>query len=51
MAASNLTFIIAAYAVTWAVLLGYLWRLVRKAGHARADYERMVHEHAEENRQ
>ncbi len=51
MAASNLTFIIAAYAVTWAVLLGYLWRLVRKGGPARADYERMVQEHGKENRQ
>lgn len=51
MGASNQTFIIAAYAVTWAVLLGYLWRLVRKGGRARADYERMVHEHGEENRQ
>ena len=42
MAASNLTFIIAAYAVTWAVLLGYQWRLVRKGGRARAEYERMA---------
>ena len=44
MAASNLSFIIAAYAVTWLVILGYLWRLVRKGGRARADYERMVQE-------
>lgn len=51
MAASNLTFIIAAYAATWAVLLGYLWRLVRKGGRARADYERMVQEHGKESRQ
>jgi CcmD family protein len=50
MAASNLTFIIAAYAVTWAVLLGYLWRLVRKDSRARAEYERMVQEHGVENR-
>ena len=51
MAASNLTFIIAAYAVTWAVLLGYLWRLVRKGGRTRADYERMLQQHGGENRQ
>jgi CcmD family protein len=51
MAGSNLTFIIAAYAVTWIVLLGYLWRLVRRGGRARAEYERMVQEHGEENRQ
>ena len=41
MAGSNLTFIIAAYAVMWVVVLGYLGRLVRKGGRARADYERM----------
>lgn len=41
-AASNLNYIIAAYAVTWIVILGYLWRLVRKGGRARADYERMA---------
>jgi CcmD family protein len=41
MAASNLNFIIAAYAVAWAVLLGYQWRLVRKGERARAEYERM----------
>jgi CcmD family protein len=50
MAASNLNFIIAAYAVTWAVLLGYLWRLVRKGGRARAEYERMMQEHGAETR-
>ena len=44
MAASNLNFIIAAYAVTWIVLLGYQWRLARKGGHARAEYERMERE-------
>ena len=40
--ASNLTFIVAAYTVTWLVLLGYLARLVRKGGRARNEYERMV---------
>ena len=44
MAASNLTFIIAAYAVTWMVLLGYQWRLFRKGGRARAEHERMARE-------
>jgi CcmD family protein len=42
MNASNLTFIVAAYSVTWLVLLGYLARLARKGGRTRADYERMV---------
>jgi CcmD family protein len=50
MAASNLTFIIAAYAVTWAVLLGYLGRLFRKGSRARAEYERMMQEHGAETR-
>lgn len=51
MAASNQAFIIAAYAVTWVVILGYLARLVRKGGRARADYERIVHQDSGENRQ
>jgi CcmD family protein len=51
MVASNQTFIIAAYAVTWAVLLGYQWRLVRKGGRARAEYERMAREQDGEGRQ
>jgi len=42
MDASNLNFIIAAYTVTWLVIFGYLARLVRKGGRARAEYERMV---------
>ena len=50
-AASNLTFIVAAYAVTWVVILGYTWRLARKGGRARADYERIVHQNSGENRQ
>ena len=47
---SNQAFIIAAYAVTWVVMLGYLVRLVRKGGRASADYERMTHQSGE-NRQ
>ncbi|MDP9277863.1 MAG: CcmD family protein [Gemmatimonadota bacterium] len=51
MAASNLNFIIAAYAVTWVVLLGYQWRLVRKGRHARAEYERMAQQRSGETGQ
>jgi hypothetical protein len=51
MDASNITFIIAAYAVTWIVLLGYLVRLVRKGGRARADYERMEQQRSGEKSQ
>lgn len=36
MIASNETFVLAAYLVTWIVLLGYSWRLVRKDASARA---------------
>ena len=50
MPASNLSFIVAAYAVTWVVLLGYLVRLVRKGGRARAEYERTVLEHSSGSR-
>jgi CcmD family protein len=50
-AASNLNFIIAAYAVTWIVILGYLWRLVRKGGRAGADYERMAQQRSGEKSQ
>ena len=49
MIASNQTFIIAAYAVTWVVLLGYLLRLVRNGGRARADYDRIAHADREES--
>lgn len=38
----NTTFIIAAYSVTWLVLLGYLARLITKGSHARAAYNEMV---------
>lgn len=41
MIASNETFVIAAYALTWVVLLGYVWRLVSKEGRARADDARV----------
>ncbi len=51
MAASNLNFIIAAYAVTWIVILGYLWRLVRKGGRARAEYERVAQQRSGEKGQ
>jgi len=42
MAGSNLKFIIAAYALTWVVLLGYQWRLLRKGRRARSEYDRMA---------
>ena len=51
MVASNQTFIITAYAVTWVVILGYLFSLVKKGGRARADYERMVNRQSAESRQ
>ena len=41
--AMNQTFIVAAYAVTWAVLLGYMARLVRKSSRVRSQYESMAH--------
>ena len=37
----NLKFIIAAYSVSWLVILGYLARLVKKGSQARADYSHM----------
>lgn len=42
MPASNEAFIIAAYAVTWVVVLGYLWRLLRAGARARADHDRVM---------
>lgn len=35
----NLAFIGAAYAITWCVLLGYLIRVHRALGRARAEFE------------
>ena len=40
MKASNQAFIIAAYVVTWVVMLGYLTYLTRRGGRARAAFER-----------
>ena len=34
MIASNTSFIVAAYVITWIVILGYLFRLVVKGGRA-----------------
>ena len=42
MIASNATFVTAAYALTWVVLLAYVRRLVSKDGHARAEYDRVT---------
>jgi hypothetical protein len=41
MIASNATFVTAAYALTWVVLLAYVWRLVAKDGRASAEYARV----------
>jgi len=40
----NLKFIIAAYSVSWLVILGYLARLVRKGSRVRGEYARMQHD-------
>jgi len=40
MIASNQTFIVAAYAVTWIVLIGYLLRLARAGQRARTALDR-----------
>ena len=40
----NLRFIIAAYSVSWLVILGYLVRLMRKGSQARAGYEHVSRE-------
>jgi len=42
MIASNETFVVAAYAITWLTLLGYLWRLARKGARAGAWHEQIV---------
>lgn len=42
MIASNATFVTAAYAITWVVLLAYVWRLLSKDGRARAEYARVT---------
>ena len=45
--ASNQSFIIAAYAVTWGVMLGYLVYLLRRSGRVRAEYARIAPSHGE----
>ena len=42
----NLRFIIAAYSVSWLVILGYLMRLRTKGSQARADYDQISKETA-----
>jgi CcmD family protein len=44
MEESNLKFIIAAYSVSWLMILGYLARLMRKGSRARDDYDNMSRE-------
>lgn len=41
MIASNETFVIAAYALTWLVLLGYAWRLAGRGARVRAEDARV----------
>lgn len=42
--ALNQTFIIAAYSVTWLVLIGYAARLLRKGARVRSEYDRVARE-------
>lgn len=42
MIASNQTFIIAAYALTWVTMLGYLLHLARRDARARAAHARVA---------
>jgi CcmD family protein len=46
----NQTFIVAAYTVTWIVLLGYMARLARKSSRVRRQYESMAHDASGANR-
>lgn len=39
---SNETFVIAAYSITWVVLLVYLAYLMRRARGSRAEYDRLT---------
>ena len=48
--ASNEAFIIAAYSITWLVILGYLGRLVTKGSRARADFDSMTQTNTGEGR-
>lgn len=50
MIASNTSFIVAAYAITWIVILGYLFRLVVKGGRARTELARIRTGQAGESR-
>lgn len=47
---SNETFIIAAYSLTWVVLLGYLVYLVRRTRASRAEHARLAGDRAGEIR-
>lgn len=48
--ASNQTFVIAAYALTWAVVLGYALGLVRASARARATFAAVIASGAEGSR-
>ena len=47
MIASNQTFIVAAYALTWVVLLVYLARLIRMSARGRREYLRVTRAQSE----
>jgi CcmD family protein len=42
MTGQNLQFVIAAYGVTWLVILGYLIRVHRTLGRARLEHDRVT---------
>ena len=50
MIASNTSFIVAAYVITWLVIIGYMSRLVVKGGRARSELARIRTGQAGENR-
>lgn len=51
MIESNPAFIVAAYAVTWIVLIGYSLRLGRKGRKVHSEYESMVYSNRGETEQ
>ena len=48
MIESNQTFIVAAFAVTWVAVLGYVLHLARRGALVMAEHERMLHESTRE---
>ena len=50
MADKNWSFVVAAYAVTWIVILGYLWHVHRTVQRARKQYDDATAHGPEERR-